>query len=304
MNLSRRKLLRLAAPALILGASPRIARAMQVPLAWDNPFAFPAGRAPGFDPNHIASVGISPGHGFSGIATPGSNFVNLLTGLPGTPSGTITTGIDAGIGRYANLGINTTANITFSGQSTANDTVGTCGVMVSHLLQFNSKSFFQGGNAALTDGIRFSVANSQMVISTAGQSIGPILPATLTQAGAAHPMFLAFSTNVVASLGNFLYCDLVTGQVVTYSTTETGGTTASDGVYTVGNDAGAGGSNSVAGNFSHVMFAPSFMSIEGMLRWAERPWDFWYPPDTVSAELTDSISSGGGGAGWLPLFHH
>ena len=153
---SRRKLLKLAAPALILSAAPKLVRATQLPVSTlSSPLAYPAGVPTGFDPSHPASRNCWLSTAVNSGAT---GAYNILTGKPGTINGTPTFVQDSVIGpsiKYSNA----TDSTEFSGFST-NAT--------------NSLLF-----AAIFRAPTAQAANQFIVTNTAGSATG-ILYLTLT----------------------------------------------------------------------------------------------------------------------------
>src|SRR4051812_3687967 len=73
-------------------AAAAAATVVQMPRLRRSTLAYPAGTAPGVDPSHPASAGISGGQGISVVAMNG-NVVDLTTGRKGAIGGTPSTAI-------------------------------------------------------------------------------------------------------------------------------------------------------------------------------------------------------------------
>ena len=254
---------------------------MQLPLSIGSPLAFPAGRAPGFDPTHIAAQGISQGHGFSGIAN-GASFVNLLSGTNAARS-ILTASLNGNIGPALTLGTVSTAR--FSGQSTVNDANVTLASIIWPTSLASSGSILATSttgtsgwtlNLAITTGVVILRPNGgTSYTSTLGLAINT-------------PYFVAASTQGTQAV--FLVTNLLTGVTTTQTVTASHASTAPNGTYGVGNNSSI---NSIVGLVAAAMFAPSYMSISQLLQWAQSPWDFWYPPTVNDYIFAETVGTSG-----------
>ncbi len=269
--ISRRSIL--ATPTLLLCA--RGASAMKFVQA--NPLAFPAGFPPGFNQHHIGAGGISASsrRGFSGISKPGGGFVSLLTGIPGVIGGTPTSGISF-IGPYSSY--SASGDFTsFAGQSTGAAANTTYAAIFSTIANLGAYQTIISNTNSGTDNVFGVIDTSQFGVYVSGDVTSGITPT------AGVPYFFIASilggTNV-----NFLILNLLTGVIQTVSAATANTPSTSSGTYQVGND----GTTLVAN--SHIaaaMYAPRYMTMASMLKWAEAPWSFWYP---LSSPLTSKDS--------------
>ena len=291
--ISRRKLIRIAAPAIIgIAAVPKLARAMQIPLGWDNPFAFPAGRSSSFDPLHIAAQNTM----LSGVCI-GGNFTNLLNGTVGALGGganaptPVTSG---GIGpsmHFLNNG-----NISFPYPSVA----WTSATMAA-ILSFDSQAatnvreilcYSAGATEGLlinmntsgstTSGWSFQVASNAIVGINGGLQGAAVIPNA--------PYFFAVSiSNGLPA--NTVLTRLDTGQFTTVQVANTNTLGAGDTSIYIGNR----GLNTrqTIGSIAAVMHTTSYLSLATLAQWSQSPWDFWYPPSMLMAELKGGAAAAG-----------
>lgn len=230
---------------------------------------FPAGRTPGFNPSHPASGGISAGRGFSGVASGGS-FRSLITGKVGTLNNTPTGGIKANLGPIVNFTASADG-LKFAGQSTANDSDFTIGAILSFNTLGSLSCVF--GTSATGDSLMLhkSAANV-LAIRTGGGNQPSDAPALV----ASVPYFVAVSvTGTGAGTAKYVQTNLSTGVVQTGTGQSAARTPGSDGTYVVGNWAFF--SLPTLGNIAAIMYAPSFISSQQLMQWAQNPWSFWYP---------------------------
>lgn len=240
-----------------------------IPSAFQNPLAFPAGRAPGFDPTHVASRSCSPNFGFSGIAS-GGGFVDLLTGRAGTQAGAPAGVCFGGTGPAITF-TGVTDAITFTGKNVGAFSSGT----IAGIVQFNSiganyQSVFELNSAGANLGLlALRGVNHVLTIFTVADAPSTILPL------AGVPYFLAASL-LGGSMINYIVRNLATGALIT-QVVATGlsfaGTTG--GVYKVGNNA----AQQTLGGVAAAMFNRTFMSMAELIQWSADPWSFWYPVD-------------------------
>lgn len=259
-----------------------------------NPLAYP-GRAPGFDPGHIAVKGAICR--FSAVARNG-NFHNLLNGKKGTLSGTPKRNVSGLIGESASFGNGNSDGITFSGQSVVNDTVLTLAGIFHVAADLGSYQciFATGGSGGYY--LYLLDTGTLGYYSGADQSSG-LVPAANT------PYFFAASINSTTK-ANFVLTNLATGTITTASITPSFNGGAPNGTYVIGNQNLA--SNSLDGSVAAVAYvAKAFLSPAQLLAWAADPWAFWYPRTQsnlmfaglgVSASGTLISADSGGGIEW------
>lgn len=220
----------------------------------------------GFNPNHIAARGISPGNGFSGIAL-GANVVNLLSGKSGVigGAGSVTTKFVFGIpSSFCNNDI----NITFAGNSTANApnvTFAWIGIPFD-ITGFNT--VLSNNQASVGTQLLTNSNNTFVLNNWAGTNFGA---AVTFVANAPH--FIAMSGNSATSVG--VSVNLLTGRMNTNTGSGATPNTGLDGNYSCGDRAFSGASTSVY--WSAGMFSSTFTPLASLLQWAADPWSFWYP---------------------------
>jgi hypothetical protein len=126
---------------------------------------------------------------------------------------------------------------------------------------------------------------------------GPTLSSFGT-AAANVPYFIAVSFN--SSVTNAALIRLDTGQI--YSETTTGWTQTPGPTLLVpticARSSGTG--HEFNGPVGPAMVSyNNFLSQDVLVQWVQRPWDFWYPPSDVEAELVGTIASSTAGEGSL-----
>jgi hypothetical protein len=236
--------------------------------------AYPAGTKPGFDPSHIASAGVSLGHGFSGVAQ-NANFLSLLSGSVGSITNAPTASMYGTIGpAFTTPGSGQSHSTTFAGQSTAIDFTGTIAVIfqITSLNAATSCLFLSSSNVGTSNGM-WLLYNSTANLAFNGPGSGGANSAITISAGV--PYFVAGSRSGNAGTTNVLAMRLDNGVILT--DTPASGTlpsNAPNGSYMVGN---GGVNRSLNGGVAAVMFSKSFMSMQQLQQWAKNPWKFWYP---------------------------
>lgn len=229
---------------------------------------FPAGRAPGFDPRHIAA-----GHRprLSAVAT-GRSFVNLLTGMPGTPVNTPTAVGNRVLGIATKFVAASSQEVDFAAQSTTNDLTLTLAAICN----------IDGANAG---GICSNTSNGQGSVLYSNS-----LTFTLLFGGIAfnqsaitlvngHPYFLAISFSTTANSVNFIALNLRTNVMATDVVSLAGATPAAvDGTFVIGNGKSGATNHYADASIAAVMFSAQYMSMSALRQWASDPWSFWYPP--------------------------
>jgi hypothetical protein len=239
---------------------------MRPPIYIPNPLAFPGG-APGFDPSHPAANSCR----FSGIAVP-PNFLNLLNGNYGVISGAPSAATLGVLGPATNFpSASSTAVNSFSGKSTTNDTRITLAALVQWTSTSNQSVLLS--TSSLNSGWRLDVSTSSIISITAG-TVGDLNGPTIV---ANIPYFVAASVNT--NVVNFVLLRLDTGALVT-STTAGSSPIAPNGTYQIGN---LSAFNLPAKAYvGAAMISASYLSVPALRQWAQRPWDFWYPPSATN----------------------
>lgn len=243
--------------------------------------AFPGGLRPGFDPNHPASAGISPGHGLSAVAQ-GNTFINILNATKATiTTGTPAAVIDGLIGPTCYVGAGgATDHVTFSGNAAATDNNVTFAAIWRQVgTPANDAFYLTSSNVGNTGwGMNFSHASGSNDLTITDFATGAwddcgfvITPG--------HAYFGAISASTSGSgYATWFLIDLNTGiaGVLTYPFADTAAgwaaSGASDGVYSIG-------FNNFAplAKIAAVMWAPTCLSYWQIWQWAQDPWSFWYP---------------------------
>ena len=233
---------------------------------WRNPLAFPAGRAPGRDSNHLCSGGAL----FSAV-TLGTTVYDLIANQSAAIPGTPTFGISAGLGPYVKP--NGTNYPNFSGRSTAvlpNVTIAGICLWTAVGTVFGTGAGVGGGGY----GIR-AIASSHFML-TYNNNIHYSDPSLIISLNA--PYFFFASLNTSTGMLNYVVRNLATG--VALSAQVTGATTvasASNGTYAFGND---GSNNGGTAQVAAIYVSSQSFSMQHGLAWAADPWSFWYPDTT------------------------
>lgn len=246
------------------------------PLRNPNSLGFPGGVLPGFDPTHPASVGITQGHGFSGIAF-GANFMSLLNSTPGTLSGTPTASILNNTGPCTN--VTGTQVSTFGGNLAKSDLSATLACIVQlNALNSASTIFFASTNGTAGGwAIGLNASNQLDMFGEGGTSQASV---TIGALSANVPYFMVVSSAGTGTATKFLLLRLDTGKILTDSTAAavaTGSTATA--TYSVGNLAATRPANA---KIAAVMWTPQAMSAPAIAQWAQDPWSFWYPRNVSS----------------------
>lgn len=224
-----------------------------------SPLVFPSGVVAGFDPTHIGATNTR----FSGVAG-GSNFRSLLSGRVAAVTGTLTSTIDSHIGLCTNYS-GTTAGSRWTLSPTVADNLATFACMV-RMDAVVAGEFFESSDTGTSAGWAFEYSSGVRLTASGVANIGSAL--TLV---AGTPYFVAVSTNAALNVTNFLVLNLRSGQISTQATTSAT-STAPNGTYTINPNATTGNTN-----LSAIMFAAQYMSMAALKKWAQAPWDFWYP---------------------------
>jgi hypothetical protein len=232
--------------------------------------AYPAGFAPGFDPSHVALIGLCR---LSAIAS-GNNFINLFSGARGTAGGAATSaGIDGSIGpcvNYPNANISERTTFVLPAVTDSNFTLAA--IFRLSITGTFQPIFGTGASSVWTTlAIRVSGLLSLQNSATQNASSGFTMSAGV-------PYFAAASQNGTSAV-NFIVVRLDTGQSFTSSVTAgLVSNPATDSQAMIGNYANVGTPNSpTSGLVSTVAYIAGFLSLPILRIWAADPWSFWYP---------------------------
>ena len=237
---------------------------MGLPLLYRrSPLTFPGGR-PGFDPSHPAALGA-----YCSIVTPGGAFLNLLAGTTYPPT-TAAPIVDGLIGPAVN---STASN---NGAST------TLPVPASISSATYAAIWRQIGSPG-GPGRGCFVTTPANLTDTFGVTTGNVLEANATSTGLSivnGNAYFAATSFVSGGKWATVLLNLTTGQILTQTSASgpavsTSGTTC----YFARNSAGRplnGNLAAIAVSFNNLLSLPQLMA------WAQRPWDFWYPPTVES----------------------
>jgi len=231
-----------------------------------NQLAFPAGFAPGFDPNHVAAKAMRRGSGLLAVATAKHSWVNLLTGAPGVNNsggGAPMTGIfDGAIGPGTNFTNNGNDYVAWANSSTAEGSA-TFGLMVRQ--HTTSAGADVMSNSTSTNGLYFQLSSgvTPMFNFANFSSITLNIDEAYFLIGAAHVTYGA----------RYLAMSLTTGKLQTSVDTTAISYGPPNGTVTIGSPP----YNSVNIDIAAASYTSNFMSMAEMLKWAADPWSLWYP---------------------------
>lgn len=240
--------------------------------------AFPVGVAPGFDPSHIAARSAT----LCAVAS-GGNFVDMLTGKPGTITGAPTANISGIIGPNVKFG-GGTDNVAIAGKRFYGANAAPLADTMAAIVIMNSAAAQQAFLSLATSGVGASYSwlgtmgvNTISAIFKAGN---PGLASTWA-GSVSVPLFVATSQNLSAAsaatqTANIVVCRLDTGQMYANTASQTGsGVGSRDGTYNIGSR-GAASVPSTA-NIAAAMASDAFLPLALLTQWAADPWSFWYP---------------------------
>lgn len=235
-----------------------------------NPLEYPAGCTPGFDPTHVASMRIVPGHGFSAVLNAKGYAFSMLTGkAPSSIYGSPVGSTDGNIGPVF-MGANSNRGLEFNGQSTESLSAGTVACITKLPATGVGGAIFvnnNGGSSWFGLGV-----NSSPRFHLVGDAGAPsTIPLSLNV-----PYFSVISTQGSGAPIYYLVLNLTTGAIRTETVTSTASVSASNGTYIIGTGATPPFYETKA-NTHAVMFSSRLMSMSEMWLWAQDPWSFWYP---------------------------
>lgn len=232
------------------------------------PFAYPAGIAPGFNPNHLMAKNAQ----ISAVALP-----SVISGHAPTPVVDLLTGL-------------------YAIEQNVGGLVGTHGVIGPYTQAFDASNLMAFTQTRiprlnppnpLTVGIIFvpsstsagqlwSVGNGSTGWRIDSSTVIALVSNGVVNTGnsftivANMPYFLAMSAN--ATKVNSVLVNLLTGQTFTDTKTPSGNTAGS----LIGSDMFK--MSSAANRLSAAaMSSNAFHSLSELLQWAQDPWSFWYP---------------------------
>lgn len=221
-----------------------------------NPLAYPAGRKPGFDRRHPLSNGC-----LASVIPSGANIVNLLSGAVGTVTGGVGSpailvdghlgpAIQPVTGQVPSVSIPIGAHLPVT-------------VACFSIINTSSTAMFCGSTAWRFDntGGHFRMVANSVTAIDSGITISVGVP-------------YFFAASASSSKSSFVIANLLTGTVSGVAGGGSG-TPSSDSGFSNTGIAGTSITGQVVGG--PAMFAAAFTSLDQLLQWAQRPWDFWYP---------------------------
>lgn len=238
---------------------------------------YPIGATPRFDPAHLAASNTL----FSGIAS-GPNFVNTLTGQPGTPNG----GVNAPSANQQgiigpSIYIPNNGNITFPYQATAWAAQTMAAIVAFDSATSGSVRNIMSTSASGLTGMLLAV-NTGGANTTWSYEIGGTLSACTGSTLQAAPIIAGMPYFWAVSIANGLPVNTVlvqlgTGRVSILSIANALSFNAGDATIYIGNR----GTNTrqAIGKIAAAMHANNYLSIPQLLQWASDPWSFWYPTE-------------------------
>lgn len=254
-----------------------------------NSLVFPGWREPGFDSSHPAAKNIW----ISAIPN-NANYVNLLTGAVGTITGTAPTSqVFPLLGPVTKWAAASGTNAVLFPWSFAFSTTMT---VAAFFYIFTLGTGFQTITATAGNvtggGFALTTDNKQMDIGMTGVADHPLLNVVQNV-----PYFFAGSANTARI--NQVLVRLDTGQVFSGSTTSSTATSPTSKNILIG------AQNSAPNMYiGPVTWSAQFMSLAQLLAWAQRPWDFWYPPraeELIFSSLSIPIAAAAVTKRFLPI---
>ena len=174
-----------------------------------NPLAYPVGRAPGFDPTHVANIQ----SGFVASAAMSMGPTNLVTGkagIVGVGGVQPTFNIDKTIGPYARCAA-TGAGWEFSfGDSTIENN----GTLAAIFLTSNNNAAICETGSNTSIGLGLLVNSGAFILLIKGIAI---VSSTIAPTAIEIPYFVATSYKQSASVANFVVVNLLTGSTTLLS---------------------------------------------------------------------------------------
>lgn len=251
-----------------------------------NSIIVPTGITPGFDPSHIAA----PYTRLSCVAS-GGNMLDVQAGVKGVITGTPTSGLNGRLGAVTKFS-NSTDVITFSGRPTTNWGSVTLAAIfqIDTMVAQNQQIVCTASGAGGWQLGCKNNANLALLIQNVASKVST-LPIAL-----GIPYFAAASVNGTAGI-DYLVKRLDTGYVAIDSTTS-GTPISPDGSPAIGGDP-TNVSRELLGGVAAAMFSSVYMSPAALTKWAENPWDFWYPPNkSIQSYFKAAAAAGAAFSPW------
>lgn len=253
---------------------------MGLPLIYrrTNPLSFPGGRRAGFDSTHIAAFQTL----FSAVIGANKNAINLVpkffgSTLSGTVNGAPTFSIDGKIGPAAS-GFTAANYISFSSAAQVANVNCTMGAIISSPGGTNLGFF----GTTQVSGIVLSAYSPGTLHFTPGGN------QDINSGIALSGYIFVAASYLNATKVNFVVVNLQTGATTTATVAATAASIAfGETAYAIGREFEYG--TAWTGKIAAVMHSTQYMTIPTLLEWAQRPWDFWYPP-TVEDLIFSSLS--------------
>lgn len=229
-----------------------------------NPLNYPTGKAAGFDSRHLAARRTR----FSGVASRG-NFISILQGgRPGAITGTPSSRLHSIIGpctNYATAG--GTDKSTFANNLASTEGALTLAAIVVWDGSTTHKYVMANGNSG--SGVALDINGASVIyVRYTGTS------STINMGLLADVPYLIIGSSDNSSVTNILTKRLDTGKIATGTTTGSVAA-ASNGTVAIGGS--PIGTDGFTGNIAAAMISATYLSLIEMIKWSERPWDFWYP---------------------------
>jgi hypothetical protein len=246
-----------------------------------SPLAYP-GSAPRFDPSHPAAQG----YGFSLVATP-NGLLNLEEPTSFSGGAGVSFPVDGQLGPVVSFPGSGNQGIQWSPHNANYPTVSI--YTLAMIFRQTATSSFSNilGTSVVNTGGYVLIGQSGPVIEwwVKGNSLCPVSFSNNV------PYFLAMSGGAAGV--NAVLVRLDTGATKTVTSASSGVGTSSGSGASIG--AQGASSRPYTGEIACAMGAPVFLSLPQLLQWAQRPWDFWYPP-VLGNLIFGSLASVSGGS--------
>lgn len=255
---------------------------------------YPTGLAPSVNFAHPASKGLL----LSAVASAGPNFVNLLTGTPGTPNGganapSFSMQEASGPNNY----FQNNGNVAFPYLNTAWTAQTMAAIVTFDSATSASVRNILSSSAAGTAGFLIACntggGGTSWAYQLAGSFISWSAGTDLGQSPVAGATYFYAVSVANGEPANGVLRRLDTGKITVTQTANAASFTAGDTTIAIGNR----GTNSrqTIGKIAAVMHSNNYMSMAQLAAWAEDPWSFWYPqqqPRTNFQDYANLESSG------------
>lgn len=231
-----------------------------------NPLAFPAGYAPGFDPNHVAAERCI----LSAIVSNGGA-KNILNGVVGTLVTSPTASVHGIMGPCNKFNNATTDAVTFATGTIANSNITLAAIFTPTTLLSRGILSTGSGNGVH---LRTNASNSNFGV----RYYGFVTLDSGFTAAANTPYFYAFTASRDSGAWDHRHviCNLSSGKMYFTEIIGTAGAAATDGSSIMVGNADAA-SSSYDGRIACAMISKKYSSLQSLIAWAADPWSFWYP---------------------------